>query len=146
MNTVKGGHHYDQIPRDPSPEKLGFSERNIAHSCGVSRNTVAKVVKKAAEIKLSWPLDHDMTDSTLEEMLFPKTKSATNKRMPDYDYIRRELLRNGVNKKLLWVEYCEECRMNGEEPLMYPSSATTFRRMKKNAGQPCISHGNRVSR
>lgn len=39
--------------------------------------------------------------------------------MPDYDYIRRELLRNGVNKKLLWVEYCEECRMNNEEPLMY---------------------------
>ena len=67
-------------------KSLGFSERNIAHSCGVSRNTVAKVVKKAAEIKLSWPLDHDMTDSTLEEMLFPKTKSATNKRMPDYDY------------------------------------------------------------
>ena len=100
-------------------KSLGFSERNIAHSCGVSRNTVAKVVKKAAEIKLSWPLDHDMTDSTLEEMLFPKTKSATNKRMPDYDYIRRELLRNGVNKKLLWGEYCEECRMNGEEPLMY---------------------------
>ena len=89
-------------------KSLGFSERNIAHSCGVSRNTVAKVVKKAAEIKLSWPLDHDMTDSILEEMLFPKTKSATNKRMPDYDYIRRELLRNGVNKKLLWVEYCED--------------------------------------
>ena len=33
-------------------KSLGFSERNIAHSCGVSRNTVAKVVKKAAEIKL----------------------------------------------------------------------------------------------
>lgn len=49
-------------------KSLGFSERNIAHSCGVSRNTVAKVVKKAAEIKLSWPLDHDMTDSTLEEI------------------------------------------------------------------------------
>ena len=60
-----------------------------------------------------------MTDSALEGMLFPKVKSATNKRMPDYDYIRRELLRNGVNKKLLWVEYCEECHMNSEEPLMY---------------------------
>ena len=100
-------------------KSLGFSERNIAHSCGVSRNTVAKVVKRAVEMNLSWPLDHDMTDSALEEMLFPKVKSATNRRMPDYDYIRRELLRNGVNKKLLWVEYCEECRMNSEEPLMY---------------------------
>ena len=25
-------------------KSLGFSERNIAHSCGVSRNTVAKVL------------------------------------------------------------------------------------------------------
>ena len=39
--------------------------------------------------------------------------------MSDYDYIRRELLRNGVNKKLLWVEYCEECYMNNDEPFMY---------------------------
>lgn len=37
-------------------KSLGFSERNIAHSCGVSRNTVAKVIKRAAEINLSWPL------------------------------------------------------------------------------------------
>ena len=22
-------------------------------------------------------------------------------------------------KKLLWIEYCEDCRMNGEDPLMY---------------------------
>ena len=100
-------------------KSLGFSERNIANSCGVSRNTVAKVTKRAEELHVSWPLDFDMTDGVLEDMMFPKTKSATNKRMPDYDYIRKELLRNGVNKKLLWVEYCEECRMNGEEPLMY---------------------------
>lgn len=70
-------------------------------------HTVAKVVKQAAEINLSWPLDHDMTNSALEELFFTKARSATNKQMPDYDYIRRELLRNGVNKKLLWVEYCE---------------------------------------
>ena len=99
-------------------QSLGFSERNIAQSCGVSRNTVARVLKKAAEINISWPLDFDMTDSALEELMFPRDKSATNKRMPDFNYIRKELLRNGVNKKLLWVEYCEECRMSNEEPLI----------------------------
>ena len=62
-------------------KSLGFSERNIAHSCGVSRNTVAKVMKKAVEMNISWPLDFDMTDSYLEELLFPKTKSATDKRI-----------------------------------------------------------------
>ena len=78
-------------------KSLGFSERNIAQSCGVSRNTVAKVLKKAAEIKLSWPLDFDMTDSALEELMFPKDKSATNKRMnavsseADETYIKKSL-------------------------------------------------------
>jgi len=100
-------------------KSMGLSERSIAQSCNVSRKTVAKVTKRAEEIHLSWPLDFEMTDHVLEEMMFPKEKSATNKRMPDFDYIRKELLRNGVNKKLLWVEYCEECRMNNDEPLMY---------------------------
>lgn len=99
-------------------KSLGFSDRNIAHSCGVSRNTVAKVTKKADELHLSWPLDFAMTDCVLEELMFPKDKSATDKHMPDFEYIRKELLRNGVNKKLLWVEYCEECHLSGEEPLM----------------------------
>ena len=98
---------------------MGLSERSIAQGCNVSRKTVAKVTKRAEEIHLSWPLDFEMTDHVLEEMMFPKEKSATNKRMPDFEYIRKELLRNGVNKKLLWVEYCEECRMNNDEPLMY---------------------------
>ena len=34
----------------------------------------------------------------LEELLFPKDKAATKRRRPDFDYIRKELLRNGVNK------------------------------------------------
>lgn len=39
--------------------------------------------------------------------------------MPDYAHIRKELLHHGVNKKLLWTEYLEECRLAGDEPLMY---------------------------
>ena len=37
-------------------------------------------------------------------------------RMPDYEHIHRELGRSGVTLSLLWVEYCEECRINGEIP------------------------------
>ena len=98
---------------------LEFSERNIARSAGVSRNTVKKVLARADELDLEWPLDFGMTDSALEELMFPREKSATNKRMPDFDYIRKELMRNGVNKKLLWYEYMEECRQAGEEGLQY---------------------------
>ena len=98
---------------------LKFSERNIARSAGVSRNTVKKVLTRADELNLSWPLDFGMTDNALEEIMFPKEKTATNRRMPDFDYIRKELMRNGVNKKLLWYEYMEECHQAGEEGLQY---------------------------
>ena len=101
---------------------LEFSARAIATSCHVSRNTVSKVLNKARELNISWPLGNDLlTDADLENILFPRKPKATasERRMPDYAYIRKELLRNGVSKKLLWVEYCEECRMNNEEPLMY---------------------------
>ena len=104
-------------------KSLGFSERNIAQSCGVSRNTVAKVLKKAAEIKLSWPLDFDMTDSALEELMFPKDKSATNKRMPNFDYIRKELLRNGVNKMFDFF--------GGVTPMLVSDNCTTAVNHKK---------------
>jgi len=100
-------------------KSLDFSERNIAASCNVSRNTVAKVLAAARKKGISWPLGDDVTDSSLEGILFPKEKTATAKRMPDFDYIRKELLRNGVNKKLLWVEYCNDCHLSNEEPLMY---------------------------
>ena len=53
-------------------------------------------------------------------MLYPKEgKGINSKRMPDLAYIHKELLKNGVSKKLLWTEYMEDCRLNGQEPLMY---------------------------
>ena len=98
---------------------LGFSERNIALSVPCSRNTVAKVLKRAKELSLSCPLTDSQTNGMLEKVFATKSKSDMKKRMPDYDRIRKELLRNGVTKKLLWTEYLEECRLSGEQPLMY---------------------------
>lgn len=99
---------------------LGFSQRNIMASCDVAQKTVVKVQKRARELDLSWPLDESMTDAELQRLMFSKESTISkNKRMPDYDYIRKELLRNGVSKKTLWTEYMEDCRANGDEPLMY---------------------------
>lgn len=104
---------------------LGFTQRNIMISCGVAQKTVVKVQHRVKELNLKWPLDESMTDIALGLLLFPKdSKLATNKRLPDYAYIRKELLRNGVSKKLLWTEYMEDCRLRGDEPLMYSVSAT----------------------
>lgn len=101
---------------------LNLSQTNIALSCNASKTTVNKVLKAAKAKNIAWPLDPKLTDDVLAKMLFPETAgnaTASTKRMPDYAHIRRELLRNGVNKKLLWTEYLEECRLAGDEPLMY---------------------------
>ena len=98
---------------------LGLSQRNIMQSINVSQKTVVKVQRRAREMNLSWPLDESMTDIELGKLMFPKESKQTPKKMPDFNYIRKELMRSGVNKKLLWTEYLEECRLSGEEPLMY---------------------------
>lgn len=100
---------------------LNLSQTNIALSCNASKTTVNKVLKAAREQHLVWPLDPKLSDPVLGKLLFPevKTKSATSKRMSDFEHVRKELLRNGVNKKLLWTEYLEACRLSKEEPLMY---------------------------
>ena len=100
---------------------LGISQENIAHSCSVSKKTVNKVLKAATEMNISWPLDESQTDAVLARQLFPEATHASKstRRKPDCEYIRKELLKNGVTKKLLWTEYLEECRQAGDEPLMY---------------------------
>lgn len=101
-------------------KSLGFSERNIALSCPCSRNTVSKVLKKAKELDISWPLPEGQTNAVLEGMLYPKEgQGISSKKIPDLAYIHKELLKTGVSKKLLWTEYMEECRLTGSEPLMY---------------------------
>jgi transposase len=98
----------------------GISQRSIAASCECSRNTVAKVIARAKELKLAWPLSSEITDGELEKLLFPKlSQSSGLRRYPDLEYIHKELARQGVTLKLLWTEYCEECRIHNELPLMY---------------------------
>lgn len=36
--------------------------------------------------------------------------------MPDYEHIHYEMQKSGVTLSLLWVEYCEQCRANGDIP------------------------------
>lgn len=80
---------------------LVLSQRNIVQSIGVSQKTVVKVQKRIREMHLSWPLDETLTNVALETLMFPKeSRVSKQKRMPDFNYIQKELLRNSVNKKL----------------------------------------------
>ena len=112
---------YREIIRLAQPD-LKLSQEQIAASCNASKGTVNKVLKAAREHHLEWPLPESYTDQAIAEKFFPEKKQHqvdSNRKEPDYEYIRKELLRNGVNKKLLWTEYLEACRLSGDKPLMY---------------------------
>lgn len=101
-------------------DSLKISQRQIALSCRCSRNTVAKVLTKAKELSISWPLSKDQTDGQLQKLFFSKENSTvSSKKPPDLEYIHKEMAKHGVTLRLLWTEYCEECRVQKAVPLMY---------------------------
>ena len=98
---------------------LGLNKAQIAQSVGCSRTTVIQVLNVAEEKGISYPLPEDLSDRKLSELLFPSERSKPEYKMPDYEYVHKELQKSGVTLNLLWLEYCEDCRKNGELPYQF---------------------------
>ena len=97
----------------------GISQRSIAASCSCSRNTVAKVLNRAQELDVDWPLQGGMSDAELHKLFSPNERTQSSRKPPDCGHIHKEMAKSGVTLSLLWNEYCEDCRESKEIPLMY---------------------------
>jgi transposase len=97
----------------------GYSQRRIADTLSVSRNTVAKVAKAAMEHPVSTDILDSIDEPELHQKLFPEEALVPVLVTPDFDYIHKELLKSGVTLKLLWEEYVDTCRSSGKPPYMY---------------------------
>ncbi len=88
-----------------------LSVRKISASTKISVGAIAKLLKKANELPLSWPLPDSMDDSELARLFYPQadTKPSTKFQVPDWTVIHRDLRGKGVTKTLLWEEYCQQC-------------------------------------
>jgi transposase len=106
----------------------GMSKRGIATSCHCSRNTITAVLERAEQCNISWPLDSDQTDAKLHQLLFPEKCVSSSRKIPDCERIHKEMAKTGVTLTLLWNEYCEECHLSGEIPLMYSQFCRYYRR------------------
>jgi hypothetical protein len=73
-------------------ESLGISQRSIAESCECARNTVARVIRRAADAGISWPLDENLSDEALGKILFGERVFQSTRKQPDYEYIHLESL------------------------------------------------------
>lgn len=98
---------------------MGLSRTSIGTALGYSRNTVAEVLRRALVKGIELPFPSDMSDRELRDLLFPEKAKDQNHKMPDCEKMHKELGKSGVTLTLLWEEYCNECRQNGEIPYAF---------------------------
>ncbi len=108
---------------------LGYSRKQISLTVQSSHHTVEDTLKAAHEKGIAWPLDEDITNGDLQEILFPgKHTGASPYTQPDFAWIHRELARHGVTLTLLWHEYCDTVRATGGVPYMYTQFCEKYRK------------------
>lgn len=97
-------------------KSLGMNRTRIAESLGASRTTVIHTLQRATAQGLDWQTAEPLSDKQISERLFGLGEEKTAYKMPDYEYIHKEMSKPGVTQQLLWFEYCDQCRATGEIP------------------------------
>ena len=86
-----------------------LSIRQINASTKVSVGAIQKLLSKAQELQLSWPLPDELDDAQLARLFYPAADTGTAARcqVPDWPVIHQELKRKGMTKLLAWEEYTQ---------------------------------------
>ena len=87
--------------------ECGSSNKQIATSCNIARSTVREYLSRAEDAGLTWPLDPNLDDSGLENLLFPDKPliPSSQRQMPSMTYLFQEMKKKAVTLQLLWYEY-----------------------------------------
>ena len=80
---------------------LGRSQQNIADSCGVSKKAVNRVLKRATELEIVWPLggaEEPLADAILDHIAHDSYRINIKSIVPEHDISMREIY--GLAKSL----------------------------------------------
>jgi len=95
---------------------LGINHSQIAESVMVSRTTVITTLNRAMAQGIDWHAAEDLSDKELAAKLLQTESTKPAYKLPDFEYVHREMSKPGVTLQLLWFEYCDKCRETGEIP------------------------------
>ena len=85
-----------------------LSQKQIADLLHIGRSTVWDYIAKLKDGKMSWEEIKELPEEALEQKLFSRPPSATDRPLPDFAHIHQELRRSSmVTQQLLWTEYKE---------------------------------------
>jgi transposase len=83
-----------------------LTNRQIARSCVISRESVRKYLHRAKAAQLPWPLPAALDDEQLENQLFPSGEIKSSElAYPDWSVVHQQLKKKGVTLLLLWEEH-----------------------------------------
>lgn len=87
--------------------ELGLGLRQVGRSLHIPHSTIREYLDRAANAGLGWPLPAELSDSQLEQRLFPPAPClpTQDRPLPQWAEIHSELKRKGVTLTLLWEEY-----------------------------------------
>lgn len=87
-----------------------LSVRKISASTKISVGGIQKLLTKAKNLSLTWPLPEALDDSQLAQLFYPRadTRASSRFEIPDWAEVHRELKPKGMTKNLLWEEYTQQ--------------------------------------
>ncbi len=89
-----------------------ISAEQTALALSLSKGSVINYLERFEQSKLPWPLPDTLTDTALEQALFPPAPppppDTTTGPLPDVGYIEKELVRPHMTLQRLWEEYAEQ--------------------------------------
>ena len=87
--------------------EISLSNRAIARACRISKSTVGEYITRAKQAGWTWPLPEEVSEDDLYRRLFPEGEKpkGTDRPVPNWEEIHRDLSRRGVTLRLLWQEY-----------------------------------------
>lgn len=90
-----------------------ISADQTALALSLSKGSVINYVDRFEQSKLAWPLPETLSDTALEEALFPVVPQTPDPDLPivplpDAGYIEKELSRPHVTLQRLWEDYAKE--------------------------------------
>ena len=88
-----------------------ISAEQTSLALSLSKGSVINYVERFEQSKLPWPLPDTLTDTALEQALFPPSPPSNDapiEPLPDVGYIEKELVRPHMTLQRLWEEYAEQ--------------------------------------
>ena len=97
----------------------GLSQRQIAASLQISRNTIKEFLSRLEASEMTLPFAETTTDNDIWQMMYADKRDDKSYCIPDYGWMEQELRHKGVTLLSLWGAYRFSCKEKAKQAYGY---------------------------